>query len=109
MRKVIASVFLSLDGMVVGRNEDISWVTKNFNDEMGKYAGNLQSSMGAVLLGRVTYQIMVNAWPNMTEEMSPGADQMNIVPKIVFSTTLDKVGWGKYDNARLVKNNAAEE
>jgi dihydrofolate reductase len=64
--------------------------------------------MSAVLLGRVTYQIMVNAWPNMTEETSPSADRMNNVPKIVFSRTLDKVEWGKYDNARLVKNNESK-
>jgi dihydrofolate reductase len=109
MRKVIASIFVSLDGLVVGQSEDMGWVRDNFNDEMGKYAGNLQASMGAILLGRVTYQIMVNAWPLWTEETAPGAERMNNVPKIVFSRTLDKVEWGKYDNARLVKNNAAEE
>lgn len=109
MKKVIASIFVSLDGFIVGPNEDMSWVTNNFNDEMGTYAGNLQSSMSAILLGRVTYQIMTNAWPSMTEETSPGAERMNNVPKIVFSRTLDKVEWGKYDNARLIKNNVAEE
>jgi dihydrofolate reductase len=109
MRKIIASIFVSLNGYVVGPNEDISWVTKNFNDEMGKYAANLQSSMGAVLLGRATYQIMVNAWPNTTEETAPGSERMNGVPKVVFSRTLEKVEWGKYNNARLVRNNAAEE
>jgi dihydrofolate reductase len=109
MRKVIASTFISLDGFIVGPNEDISWVTKNFNDEMGVYAGNLQSTMSAILLGRVTYHIMTNAWPSMTEETSPGAERMNNVPKIIFSRTLDKVEWGKYNNARLVKNNAAQE
>jgi dihydrofolate reductase len=109
MRKVIASTFISLDGFIVGPNEDISWVTKNFNDEMGVYAGNLQSTMSAILLGRVTYHIMTNAWPSMTEETSPGAERMNNVPKIIFSRTLNKVEWGKYNNARLVKNNAAQE
>ena len=64
MRKLIASVFVSLDGFIVGPNEDISWVTNNFNDEMGKYAGDLMNSMDYILLGRVTYQIMINAWPN---------------------------------------------
>ena len=109
MRKLIASIFLSLDSLVVGQTEDMGWVTNNFNDEMAKYASNLQNSMGAILLGRLTYQIMVNAWPLWTEETAPGAERMNNVPKIVFSRTLDKVEWGKYDNARLVKNNAAEE
>ena len=109
MRKVIASIFVSLDGFIVGQEEDMGWVTNNFNDEMGKYAGDLQSSMGAILLGRVTYQIMTNFWPAQTEEAAPGAERMNAVPKIIFSTTLDKVEWGKYNNARLVKTNVAEE
>jgi dihydrofolate reductase len=109
MRKLIASIFVSLDGFIVGQTEDMGWVTNNFNDEMAKYAGGLMDSMDYILLGRVTYQIMINAWPNWTEETAPGADRMNNVPKIIFSRTLDKVEWGKYNNARLVKNNVAEE
>jgi dihydrofolate reductase len=109
MKKIIASTFVSLDGFIVGQNGDMRWVMNNFNDEMGVYAGNLQNSMGAILLGRVTYQIMTHFWPSMTEESSPGADRMNHVPKVVFSRTLDKVEWGKWDNARLVKDHVAEE
>jgi dihydrofolate reductase len=109
MRKLIASTFVSLDGYTVGKTEDMGWITNNFNDEMAKYAGDLQATMGAILLGRVTYQIMINAWPNWTEETAPGAERMNNVPKVIFSRTLDKVEWGKYNNARMVKNNAVEE
>ena len=53
--------------------------------------------------------LMTNFWPSMTEETAPGAERMNNVPKIVFSRTLDRVEWGKWNNARLVKNNVAEE
>ncbi len=60
MRKVIASEFVTLDGYMVGPNEDISWVMDNFNDEMAHYAGNLMDSMDTILLGRVTYEIMTN-------------------------------------------------
>jgi dihydrofolate reductase len=109
MRKVIASEFVTVDGYMVGPNDDMSWVSKNFNEEMGKYAGDLMESMDTVLLGRVTYEIMSNAWPNRTEETAPGADKMNHSPKIVFSRTLDQVEWGKWGNARLVKDGAAEE
>ena len=98
MKKVIASIFVSLDGFIVGKNEDMRWVINNFSDDMGKYAGNLQISMSAVLLGRVTYQIMTNSWPNLTEETSPGAERMNSVPKVVFSRTLNEVQWGKYNS-----------
>ncbi len=109
MRKVIASVFVTVDGYMVGPNEDIGWVTNNFNEEMAKYAGDLMNSMDTILLGRVTYEIMTNFWPANTEETPPGAEKMNTTPKIVFSRTLEKAEWGKWSNARVVKDNAAEE
>ena len=109
MRTLIASTFLSLDGFMVGQNEDMGWVMNNFNEEMGKYAGDLMSSMDAILLGRVTYQIMINFWPANTEATAPGADKMNNTPKVVFSRTLDKADWGKYKNVRVVKGNVAQE
>ncbi len=109
MRKVIASVFVTLDGYMVGPNEDMSWVTNNFSEEMGTYAGDLMSSMDTILLGRVTYEIMTNAWPAQTEATAPGADKMNTSPKIIFSKSLAKAEWGKWNNARVVKDNTAGE
>jgi dihydrofolate reductase len=104
MRKLIASIFVSLDGYMVGPNEDMTWVLDKFNDEMGKYAGDLQNSMDLILLGRVTYEIMTNYWPSKAEATEPGADRMNNVPKMVFTKSLDKVEWGKWNNARLVRD-----
>ena len=34
---------------------------------------------------------------------------MNTTPKIIFSKTLAKAEWGKWNNARIVKDNAAGE
>jgi dihydrofolate reductase len=101
MRRIIASEFVSTDGYMVGPKEDMSWVTKTFNDEMGKYASSLMESMDTVLLGRVTYEIMAGAWPNMTEDTSPGADRMNNSDKVVVSKTLESAPWGKYSPARV--------
>jgi len=109
MRKVIASLFVTFDGYVVGPNEDITWVTSNFSGQMAKYAGDLMDSMDTILLGRVTYEIMSKAWPTQTEATAPGADKMNTTPKIVFSRTLEKAEWGTWNNARVVKHNAGDE
>ncbi len=107
MRKVIASEFVSLDGYMVGPNEDISWVMNSFNAEMSQYEVNLMKSMDTILLGRVTYEIMANHWPCHPNE--PGAAAMNSTPKIVFSKTLARAEWGKWNNARLVKGHVVEE
>jgi len=109
MRRIIASEFISADGYIVGPKEDMTWVMANFNEEMGKYAGDLMASMDTVLLGRVTYQIMANAWPNMTEEQSPGADKMNHTPKVVLSKTLKSAPWGKYEPATVFSDNVEQK
>jgi dihydrofolate reductase len=109
MRRVIASTFVTLDGFMVGPSEDMSWVTNNFNDEMGVYAGDLMNSMDTILLGRVTYENMANFWPAQTEANAPGADKMNTNPKVVFSKTLNAAEWGRWKNARVVRDDAAGE
>ena len=81
----------------------------NFNEQMGKYAGDLMSSMDTILLGRVTYEGMSKFWPAQTEAAAPGADKMNGTPKIILSRTLGKAEWGTYQNARVVKENVSKE
>jgi dihydrofolate reductase len=107
MRKLIASTFVTLDGIIVGENEDITWVSDNFNDEMGEYASGLQKSMGAILLGRVAYGVLASFWPAQTNDV-PGAAEMNGVPKYIVSRTLDKAEWGTHGNIHIIKNNIAE-
>ena len=104
MRRIIASEFISADGYIVGPGNDMSWVMNNFNEEMGKYAGDLMQSMDTVMLGRVTYQIMVNAWPSLTEQQSPGADKMNSAAKFVLSRTLKEAPWGRYKPATIIRD-----
>jgi dihydrofolate reductase len=104
VRRIIASEFISADGYIVGPKEDMSWVMGRFNEEMGKYVGDLMASMDTVLLGRVTYRIMAGAWPNLTEQQSPGAGRMNAARKVVLSRTLMKAPWGKYDPATIVSD-----
>jgi len=62
----------------------------------------------AIILGRVTYQALAAYWPFASTEDDINAELVNTVPKIVFSRTLEHAGWGKWDNARLVKDDPAE-
>ena len=102
-------MFLSLDGFTVGPNEEMGWVTTNFDVDMGRDMAELQSNAGAFLMGRRTYQIMASHWPNQTEATSPGADVMNDTWKLVASNSLQEVPWGKYANAHLVKGDVVTE
>lgn len=64
MGKVIASIFVSLDNLLVGENEDMSWVVDDFNTEMASdMDADVTASMQAIILGRTTYDIMSKYWP----------------------------------------------
>src|SRR6202167_13331 len=57
-----------------------------------------------LLFGRATYEHMADYWP--TAPSDEIADQMNNLPKIVFSRTLQRAEW---KNSTLVKSDAAAE
>jgi dihydrofolate reductase len=109
MRKVIYAMSVSLDGFIEATNEDLSW---SFPDEeLHKHFNELESTIDIHLYGRRLYENMAAYWP--TADENPSALQHEIeyakiwknMPKIVFSKTLDQVGW----NSRLVRGNIAEE
>jgi len=103
MRKVIASEFVSLDGVM----EDPSWTFRYPSEEQDKFKFDELSAVDALLLGRVTYEGFAAAWPHMTEQAGKYADMMNGYPKYVVSTSLQEpLEW---NNSTLIKGNVAEE
>jgi dihydrofolate reductase len=109
MRKIIVSNMVTLDGFIGGPNGEIDWHV--VNDEFFEQANHLLDSVDTFLFGRVTYEGMLQYWtsPAGMADDPVIANKMNTTPKIVFSRTLDKVGWGQWDNARLIKDNIPEE
>jgi dihydrofolate reductase len=93
-RKVIATFFVSLDGVVEAPQE---WHFPYFNDEMQAAIGAAMGSADAMLCGRVTYQEWAAFWPDADNEM---AEYMNNIRKYVASTTLEKVEW---NNSKLLE------
>ena len=92
---------VSLDGFIEGPNKELDWFIDD--DETFKYFHDLLDSVDAMLYGRVSYQLMADYWPAANDEF---AYKMNKMPKIIFSRTLERVGW---NNSRLVKENIREE
>lgn len=101
MRKVIFQINVSLDGFITGPDGAMDWFV--WDDELSKRATDILDSGDIILLGRVLADEFLRYWPNDTTEF---AGKINRLPKIVFSTTLDKV---EYPNVTLVKENVAEE
>jgi len=103
MRKVTASEYVSLDG-VMDMEAAEQWHFPFWNDELASYAHDLLFASDALLLGRVTYQGFAATWPSVSDEQG-FADRMNSLPKFVATTTLDQLEW----NATPLKGDIAEE
>jgi dihydrofolate reductase len=70
----------------------------------------LMDAIDTILLGRVTYRMFSQYWPNVSDaEEKPFADRLNAIPKLVFSKTLDRAPWGNWKEARVVRDDPAEE
>jgi dihydrofolate reductase len=69
MRKIIANLFISLDGVV---EEPGNWHFPYFNDEMGAAVDAVLGSADTLLLGRKTYDDHAGAWPQL--EAAGGED-----------------------------------
>ncbi len=88
MRKVVASEFVSLDGVM----EDPSWTFQFSSEEQQKFKFDELAASDALLLGRVTYEGFAAAWPNMMEQyegprreaLGEYTDMMNGYPKHLF-------------------------
>jgi dihydrofolate reductase len=104
MRKVVSGLFISLDGVTEAPDQ---WQFDHFDADMMAALEAHIAMEDTILLGRVTYQEWAPYWPTATDE--PYASHINNTPKFIVSTTLEQVGWGKWENITLIKDHLAEE
>ena len=93
MRKIIAGLFISLDGVVEAPDQ---WHFPYFNDEMGAAVGASLGSADTMLFGRKTYDSFAGAWPE--REAAGGEDAafakvLGDARKIVVSSQRLELGW----------------
>lgn len=111
MRNLIASEFLSLDGVMqdpggVGEIEHGGWTAPYWSDELAKFKHDELFASDGLLLGRITYEGFALAWPDMSHEEGEYADRMNGFPKHVVSSSLSNVAW---NNSHLLSGDLERE
>jgi len=109
MRKLTVFNQVSLDGYFRTPDGDMSWAHQQDDDaEFRDFTASNASGGGVLVFGRKTYEMMVSFWPTpaAAKQFPVVAKQMNALPKVVFSKTLDKVTWS---NTKLVKGSPAAE
>jgi class 3 adenylate cyclase/dihydrofolate reductase len=111
MRKLIASEFVTLDGVMEapgheqhpdGKN---AWALRHTGEDQQRYKIEEVFEAGAILLGRVTYEIFAAFWPTAPND-DGFADRMNSIPKYVVSGSLRTAGWR---NSIIIGGNPAEK
>jgi dihydrofolate reductase len=101
--KLTLQTFLSLDGVMQapgGPDEDRDrgfehggWSFAYSDDDFGQAVAGFFAHADAFLLGRRTYEIFANYWPNITDPDNPIATKLNALPKYVATTTLTSLEW----------------
>ena len=115
MGKLIVTEFVTLDGVAQapgGPDEDRDggfshggWQAPLADQESGEVIFEQARSMDALLLGRRTYEIFADYWPNAPREI-PFTALLNDVPKYVASRTL--AGPLAWHGSTLVADDLAE-
>jgi dihydrofolate reductase len=113
MGKIVATEFISLDGVIEdpGGSEDFVHGGWTFEIDRGKEGDKFKldevEDAEAQLLGRVTYEGFAAAWPEREGDPDMGgfAKKMNSMPKYVYSTTLESADW---QNTTLLSGEFAE-
>jgi dihydrofolate reductase len=108
MPKVIYSFTVSLDGFIAGPDGEIDWSPPD--EELHRFHNDRVREIGVQLLGRRLYETMLS-WE--TADQNPDASEIELdfariwqaLPKIVFSTTLERVA----GNCTLLRDGVAEE
>lgn len=112
MRKLVLQEFISLDGLVAGPNGSVDFIPAAMQGDrhFGKDQVALMDATDTLVLGRATYEMFSGYWPHVTEgEEQAFADKFNALRKIVFSKTLKRAPWGKWGDARIVRDNIVDE
>lgn len=82
-----------------------NWHFPFVNDELQAEINAGIHNSDALLLGRTTYDIFAEYWPNQHNNEFGIADKLNSQPKYVVSTTLEYATW---NNSTLINTNVVE-
>jgi dihydrofolate reductase len=99
--RIVAVEYLSVDGIF----ENPAWTQPYFDEAVGAFQGEAMQWADALLMGRVTYDGMSQAWPAMGNDPSTGGDIMNAIGKYVPTSTLSEPTW----NATFLSGDVVEE
>jgi dihydrofolate reductase len=97
VRRIVVSMWTTLDGYVAGPQDEMDWL--EIDDQMMAYETSLVSDAEALLLGRGTHGDFAGAWPDIARDESEApatrayAQRVDDMPKIVVSRSGQTAEW----------------
>lgn len=106
MSRLFSFNMVTLDGYFEGPNHDIRW--HKVDAEFGEFSITQLDEIGALIFGRLTYEMMASYWPTPAaiDNDPVVAARMNELPKAVVTRTLDNAEW---NNSRLIKEHLEDQ
>ena len=110
MRRLIASEFVTLDGVMQAPGHDEhpdgknTWALAYAGEDQQRYKIDEVFEAGCLLMGRVTYEIFALFWPTAPKDEG-FADRMNEIPKYVVSKRLREATW---QNTTIISEDVSE-
>jgi class 3 adenylate cyclase/dihydrofolate reductase len=111
MRKLIASEFVTLDGVMEAPGHDQhrdgrnAWALQYAGEDQQRFKIDELFNADAILLGRVTYEIFAAFWPTAPRD-DGFSDRMNSIQKYVVTKTLKSASW---NNTTILAGHPMEE
>ncbi|TAE29443.1 MAG: dihydrofolate reductase [Cytophagales bacterium] len=107
MRKLKVQMQTSVDGFVAGINDEMDWLTFDWDQALKQGVANIMEPVDTILLGRKLAEGFIPHWASEPEYEDPiSIKWMNEMPKVVFSTTLTQIEW---PNTRLAVGELTDE
>jgi dihydrofolate reductase len=109
MGKIIVEQIISVDGYAADEDGGIGFFSsaREFNDADPEQLAMLKS-VGAIVLGRVTFGMFAAYWPTPEAQAEPVAAPINALPKFVVSSTLTTAPWGANDEAEILRGDGVD-
>ncbi len=109
MRRLSYGMNVTLDGYIAAPHDDIGWSVPS--DELFQWWLEQEQANSLSLYGRKLWETMSSFWPTGDQQPDASAAEIEFArnwretPKVVFSSTIDEVGW----NTRLVTGDPVTE
>lgn len=97
MRRIVVSMWTTLDGYVAGPQDEMGWLA--VDEQMMDYETSLVEDAEALLLGRITHADFADAWPATARDETEApatrtyAQRVDEMPKLVVSRAGQVAAW----------------